>query len=192
MAGVGKTVLIQHLCDVCGFHLEHKRINASISGDDMKQVIRNSITRALETYKEDKKKTVLFFDELNTTSSACQEVVKELICERSVDGTSCLDILGGINVLKDVTKHPHPHVGFIYTVVAAINPYVRRPQAEIDKLRNSGLPLYSNNDLQNNLLDLVCRVYREVTQRYHRYSRFEWFIMVLIQDFMENFQWHVR
>lgn len=127
--GCGKTRLVKFMCDLqvpAGQQINNlvlMKIHGGITAEHVKKKVRE----ALELAKENKGKlshvdTVLFLDEANTTDAI--GLIKEVMCDGSLDGTRLNDIYG-----YDVGLR----------IVAAVNPYRKHSQKMIEQLERAGL-----------------------------------------------------
>ncbi|WAR11571.1 R213A-like protein [Mya arenaria] len=142
--GCGKTRLVKFLCalqcphDANAENMIIMKIHGGTTVDDISKKVLYAERKSIENANKFGKDvyTVLFFDEANTTEAI--GVIKEIICDRSVDG-------------RQLTNCPN------LKFVAACNPYRRHPEELIKKLENAGLGyhVYRVQPLSRSLLPFV-------------------------------------
>ena len=122
--GCGKTSLINTICDLCGYKLYSKTINAAITDNDILSfIVKNKLNEEEIKYeinedsiyslnlKEEKNEKndviILFFDELNTCNS--QGLLTEIICKHTIQGKKIKDnviFIGACNPYRQKIKEP--------------------------------------------------------------------------------------
>ena len=142
--GCGKTFLVKCWCALRNLSLEVITIHGGYDMFRIKEMLRERVKKALKIYRSTpcRKRTVIFLDEMNTTSSV--DLLKEAICDFRLDGKTMIDSQ------KDTCLH---HVTFI----GAINPDRKRTEKELERYRHQGLQVLSGNS--TNLADKVYRVH---------------------------------
>ncbi|XP_052817087.1 E3 ubiquitin-protein ligase rnf213-alpha-like [Mya arenaria] len=140
--GCGKTRLVKFLCalqcphDANAENMIIMKIHGGTTVDDISKKVLYAERKSIENANKFGKDvyTVLFFDEANTTEAI--GVIKEIICDRSVDG-------------RQLTNCPN------LKFVAACNPYRRHPEELIKKLENAGLGYHVDAEKTNDRLGKI-------------------------------------
>ncbi|XP_065844224.1 E3 ubiquitin-protein ligase rnf213-alpha-like isoform X2 [Oscarella lobularis] len=145
--GCGKTRLIRFMCllqaqskDVQNFILV--KVHGGLTQSDIRKRVSQAEQCAVENARN-KVKTVLFFDEANTTDAV--GLIKELMCDGRMNGRSVHGL--GTNL----------------HVIAACNPYRKHTNVMIQKLESAGLGYHVRpNNTEDRLGDIPLRqlVYR--------------------------------
>ena len=144
--GCGKTRLIQFMCKLQArnpdlHNLVILKVHGEITENDIKYSYRNALELA-ERNSLENIDTILFFDEANTSYSI--GLIKEILCDRRVDGVS---IPNGLRL----------------QFVVACNPYQRHSDKMLTKLTSAGLGMLASNDqVREHFMDIPLRelVYR--------------------------------
>eukprot|EP00656_Telonema_subtile_P027205 TRINITY_DN2923_c0_g1_i1.p1 TRINITY_DN2923_c0_g1~~TRINITY_DN2923_c0_g1_i1.p1 ORF type:complete len:2755 (-),score=765.54 TRINITY_DN2923_c0_g1_i1:91-8355(-) len=139
--GCGKSSVIKQMCAVTGMRLRTIDIHGGITDSDIVAWMNERLTEAAQI-EHPMGKLVVFFDEVNTCN--CMGLFKEIVCDHSMNGVQ----------LPSNIK-----------VIAACNPYRKRPKAEGDE--NVGLVFEHHasggeavaSGIVDNLADLVYRVH---------------------------------
>ena len=144
--GCGKTRLIQFMCKLQARNPDlHNLVILKVHGEITENDIKDSYRNALELAERNSLKnidTILFFDEANTSYSI--GLIKEILCDRRVDGVS---IPNGLRL----------------QFVVACNPYQRHSDKMLTKLTSAGLGMLASNDqVREHFMDIPLRelVYR--------------------------------
>ena len=142
--GCGKTYLVKCWCALRNLSLEVITIHGGYDMFRIKEMLLKVIEKAHNRYRSTKdktkrKKTLIFLDEMNTTSAV--DLLKEAICDFRVDGKS----LATNGLFENVT------------FIGAINPDRKRTNKELERYRHQGLQVLSGNS--TNLADKVYRVH---------------------------------
>ncbi|XP_066918681.1 E3 ubiquitin-protein ligase rnf213-alpha-like [Clytia hemisphaerica] len=126
--GCGKTSLITFMCKILAKSKEASNlVLVKIHGGVTKQHIMQHVQNAKKLAKKSgDKKTILFFDEANTTDAI--GLIKEIIIDKSLNG----ELLG----LEENNM----------VVIAACNPYRRHSQDMIERLESAGLGYHVGTD----------------------------------------------
>ena len=144
--GCGKTYLVKCWCALRNLSLEVITIHGGYDMFRIKEMLLKIVKKAHNRYrgtkdKTKRKKTLIFLDEMNTTSSV--DLLKEAICDFRVDGTSLATATNGL--FENIT------------FIGAINPDRKRTSKELERYRHQGLQVLSGNSM--NLADKVYRVH---------------------------------
>ncbi|XP_065826355.1 E3 ubiquitin-protein ligase RNF213-like isoform X3 [Oscarella lobularis] len=145
--GCGKTRLIRYMCSLQAQstgaqNMFLMKVHGGINRNDIIRTVRMAEFRA-EANAQIGVKTVLFFDEANTTDAV--GLIKEIMCDRHVNG------------------HPIRGLGSDLHVIAACNPYRKHTDEMIKKLESAGLGYHvRTGDTEDRLGDIPLRqlVYR--------------------------------
>ena len=145
--GCGKTRLIRYMCSLQAQstgaqNMFLMKVHGGITRNDIIRTVRMAEFRA-EANAQIGVKTVLFFDEANTTDAV--GLIKEIMCDRHVNG------------------YPIRGLGSDLHVIAACNPYRKHTDEMIQKLESAGLGYHvRTGDTEDRLGDIPLRqlVYR--------------------------------
>ena len=144
--GCGKTRLIQFMCKLQSRNPDlHNLVILKVHGEITENDIKDSYRNALELAERNSLEnidTILFFDEANTSYSI--GLIKEILCDRRVDGVSIPNRLR-------------------LQFVVACNPYQRHSDKMLTKLTSAGLGMLASNDqVREHFMDIPLRelVYR--------------------------------
>ena len=116
----------------------------------------NAINLAKEHYRAHREKSVIFFDELNTSPAV--DLLKEIICDARLNGGHINDIIGR-DFLQSNGLPPQADFRNILTFVAAINPYQKVSEVERKRFNRLGLRANGAVSMENDLTDLLYRVH---------------------------------
>ena len=144
--GCGKTRLIQFMCKLQARNPDlHNLVILKVHGEVTENDIKDSYRKARELAEQNLSNnidTILFFDEANTSYSI--GLIKEILCDRRVDGVSIPNRLR-------------------LQFVVACNPYQRHSDKMLTKLTSAGLGMLASNDqVREHFIDIPLRelVYR--------------------------------
>ncbi|XP_065826351.1 E3 ubiquitin-protein ligase RNF213-like isoform X2 [Oscarella lobularis] len=145
--GCGKTRLIRYMCSLQAQstgaqNMFLMKVHGGVTRKNIIQTVQQADVRAQENAQIGVK-TVLFFDEANTTDAV--GLIKEIMCDRRVNG------------------HPIRGLGSDLHVIAACNPYRKHTNEMIQKLESAGLGYHvRTGDTEDRLGDIPLRqlVYR--------------------------------
>ncbi|XP_065845272.1 E3 ubiquitin-protein ligase rnf213-alpha-like isoform X2 [Oscarella lobularis] len=125
--GCGKTRLIRYMCRLqCKSqeatnikNLFLMKVHGGVTRKDIMLKVHEAEVKAEANYRLHQVKTVLFFDEANTTDAV--GLIKEIMCDKRVNG------------------HKIRGLGHDLHVIAACNPYRKHTEVMIEKLEAAGL-----------------------------------------------------